>query len=82
MVLLPGMSSYAADLAPADRRGEYMGFYTMAFGVAFAIGPWLGTETLDRLGPGALWTATFGLGIVSAAAMWRLPALRPQVPAR
>jgi MFS family permease len=70
------MSSYAADLAPADRRGEYMGFYAMAFGLAFAIGPWLGTEILDRLGAGFLWSAMFGLGIVSAASMWRLPARR------
>ena len=82
MVLLPGMSSYAADLAPADRRGEYMGFYAMAFGVAFAIGPWLGTEVLARFGGHVLWPSTFALGLVSALAMWRLPALRPEAPDR
>jgi MFS family permease len=76
MVLLPGMSAYAADMAPADRRGEYMGLYAMAFGAAFALGPWLGTEILDRLGPSVLWPAMFGLATVSAVAMSRLPSPR------
>jgi MFS family permease len=73
MILLPGMSAYAADIAPADRRGEYMGLYSMAFGAAFTVAPWLGTELLDRLGANVLWGAMFALAMVSAAAMSRLP---------
>ena len=82
MILLPGMSTYAADLAPADRRGEYMGYYSMAFGVAFALGPWLGTEVLARFGGAVLWSATLAFGLVSALAMLRLPSPRPEAAAR
>ena len=66
MILLPGMSSFVADLAPDDRRGEYMGLYTMAFGAAFAIGPWAGTLLLDRAGATVLWASMFVFGILSA----------------
>ena len=72
MILLPTSSAYAAEIAPAERRGSYMGLYTMSFSVAFAIGPWLGTLTLDRHGPAVLWGAAFLLGCLSAAMMARI----------
>jgi MFS family permease len=72
MVLLPGMAAYAAEAAPAARRGEYMGLYTMSFGAAFTLGPWVGTVILDRFGPSVLWATMFALGMLSAAGMSRL----------
>jgi len=72
MVLLPASSAYVAEIAPEDRRGSYMGLYTMSFSVAFAIGPWLGTLALDRRGPAFLWGAAFLLGCLSAAMMARI----------
>jgi len=78
MVLLPASAGYAAEIAPADRRGAYMGLYTMSFSAAFALGPWLGTTTLDRFGPAVLWCAAFLLGCLSALMMGRV---RP-LPAR
>jgi MFS family permease len=66
MILLPGMSAYVADISPDARRGEYMGLYTMAFGAAFAIGPWAGTLLLDRAGATVLWTSMFLFGALSA----------------
>ncbi len=71
MILLPGIAAYVAAASPPDRRGEYMGMYTMTFGAAFAIGPWLGTELLERAGPRVLWTTMLALGALSAAMMWR-----------
>jgi predicted MFS family arabinose efflux permease len=64
MILFPSMSSYVADAAPAERRGEYMGAYSMAFGIGFTAGPGLGTLAMERFGPFALWMgiATIGLG--------------------
>ena len=59
MILLPSMSNVVAELAPADRRGEYMGLYSMSWGIAFAIGPWLGTFGLERFGRVSLWAGTF-----------------------
>jgi MFS family permease len=59
MILLPGMANFVAELAPPDRRGEYMGYYTMAWGIAFSFGPGLGALVLDRYGPVACWLGTF-----------------------
>ncbi|HJW08033.1 MAG TPA: MFS transporter [Holophagaceae bacterium] len=67
MILLPGMADFVTHLAPAERRGEYMGLYTLSFGVAFSLGPWLGVLAYGRLGPFALWNLCLGLGVLSAA---------------
>ena len=79
MILFPTSAAYVAEIAPAGRRGEYMGAYSMAFSLAFVVGPWAGTALLDRLGGGVLWTATFVCGAVAAgvmAAVDRAPAVR------
>src|SRR5260370_38149224 len=49
IVFLPTLSAYVADLAPRGRAGEYMGYYLMAWGIAFAVAPWLGTAVMERL---------------------------------
>lgn len=74
MVLLPSSAAYAADLAPAQARGVYMGLYTMSFSAAFAIGPWLGASALDRHGATVVWGAAFLLGCLSAVLMGRIGA--------
>jgi MFS family permease len=72
MILLPGSSAYAAEIAPPERRGEYMGLYTMSFNVAFSLGPWLGASILGRYGSRAVWSAAFALGCISALLMSRI----------
>jgi MFS family permease len=72
MILLPSSSAYAAEIAPAGRRGEYMGLYTMSFSIAFAIGPWMGSNVLDRWGPKTLWSCAFAAGFFSALLMSRI----------
>jgi MFS family permease len=72
MVLFPTMSAYVADQAPPLRRGQYMGLYTMTFGMAFTVGPWMGTLLLVHLGGSALWAAAFLMGLVAAFLFRRL----------
>ncbi|MGH9745296.1 MAG: MFS transporter [Candidatus Acidiferrales bacterium] len=72
MILLPGSSAYAAEIAPPGRRGEYMGLYTMSFSIAFSLGPFLGAELLQRWGPHGLWGAAFVSGIISTLMMSRI----------
>ena len=67
MILFPSSSAYVADLAPAEKRGVYMGLYVMTFSVAFMIGPWVGVTILDRFGATALWGGTLGCGCLAAA---------------
>jgi MFS family permease len=69
MILFPGTAAYVADVAPAERRGEYMGAYTMSFGLAFTVGPWAGTVVLDRAGAVVLWSLMLVLGIAAAFVM-------------
>jgi MFS family permease len=72
MILMPGSAAYAAEIAPAGRRGEYMGLYTMSFSFAFSLGPWLGATLLERHGPAALWRAALVSGCVSTLLMSRI----------
>jgi MFS family permease len=72
MILFPASSAYVTDIAPAGRRGEYMGLYSLVFSVALTVGPWVGTTVLDAWGPGILWTGTFLAGCVSVALLARV----------
>jgi MFS family permease len=71
MILMPGSSAYAAEIAPPERRGEYMGLYTMSFNVAFAVGPWLGASVLGKWGATTMWGAAFISGCISTLLMSR-----------
>ncbi len=72
MILLPTTAAYMSEIAPPERRGEYMGLYQMTFSLGFALSAWVGTAVLDQFGATTLWTATFVAGCVSAAMMWRV----------
>jgi predicted MFS family arabinose efflux permease len=72
MILFPTASAYVADLAPAHRRGEYMGLFQMSFSLAFTLGPWVGAVVFERFGPSTLWSATFVCSLLSALMMWKL----------
>jgi|HubBroStandDraft_6_1064221.scaffolds.fasta_scaffold51789_3 MFS family permease len=72
MILMPGSAAYAAEIAPAGRRGEYMGLYTMSFSFGFSVGPWLGAMLLESRGPQMLWGAAFVSGCISTLLMSRV----------
>jgi len=80
MILMPGSASYAAEIAPAGRRGEYMGLYTMSFSFAFSVGPWLGAMLLESRGPQVLWGAAFVSGCISTLLMSRIGAKTENAP--
>lgn len=72
MILLPGSSAYAAEIAPPERRGEYMGLYTMSFSIAFSLGPLAGASILQRWGPRGLWGVAFISGCIATFLMSRI----------
>jgi MFS family permease len=76
MILLPTASDAVAGLAPAERRGEYMGFYALAFATALALGPWLGVQGYAKVGPAWVWGGCAVLGTLSALVLlpFRTPA--------
>jgi len=72
MALYPtAATALVADVAPPDRRGEFMGLFGAAGSIAMALGPISGGELLTRLGFGVLFavatmTALLALGLVFA----------------
>jgi len=58
-------AAHVADLAPADRRGRYMGAWALTGAMALILGPNLGM-TLYRIQPGALWVLCAGLSVFAA----------------
>lgn len=59
-------TTMVTDLAPPERRTEYLGYLSTSSILAFALGPLIGIEIADRLGYPALFGA-FGLfALVSA----------------
>jgi len=78
MVLLPAMASWVADAAPPEKRGAYMGLYTMAFNFALVVGSPLGTALLDQGGGLVLWLTMLALGLLSAALFTRVREARPE----
>ncbi len=73
MVLLPGASAYMSDIAPPERRGEYMGLFQMTFSLAFALSAWVGPVLLEQYGGSVLWTAMFFAGCVSTLMFLGIP---------
>jgi MFS family permease len=78
MVESPVASTIAADRAPAHARGRYQSAYGSMFGVAWMLGPVLGTN-LYELNHDALWIACGVAGAVAASLS--LAAGRRPIPA-
>jgi MFS family permease len=69
MVFFPTTAAYTSEIAPANRLGEYMGYYQMTFSFAFSVGPWLGTVVYQNYGSVILWSGALVFGLITAALM-------------
>lgn len=76
MISMPVSGAYVADLAPADRRGLYMGTYGMVWAVAFVCGPSLGL-LLFQVSRTGLWLTCGLLGVLGALIISAEPNPRP-----
>jgi len=72
MILFPSTAAYVSELAPPARRGEYMGFYSMTFGIGFTLGPWAGLNVLEAAGARTLWIACLAVGTISTFLLGRI----------
>ncbi len=73
MIFFPTAAAFVSDIAPDDKRGQYMGLLQMMFSIAFILGPTVGTATMSAHGSTVLWAATFGVGTLAAILLLRLP---------
>jgi len=78
MMLFPAMAAHLGEIAPENRRGAYMGAYSMSLSVALTTGPWIGTQLLAAKGPMGVWSVMFALGGLAAVLMmYGAPHRRP-----
>jgi len=64
-----------SDLAPADKRGLYLGVFGAAWGLAFLTGPVVGGWIYQNHGPTALWiSCLIAGGVLGAAFLAMAPA--------
>ncbi len=73
MIFLPASTDAVAALAPPDRRGQYLGLYSLVWTLALTVGPWLGLVVYAHGGPWALWGGCAVVGLATAAMAFRTP---------
>lgn len=67
LLLAPTGTAYAANLAPPDMRGRYMGLYGLTWSAAFGIGPVMGGWLSDHVAPEAIWLYGLAAGLLGMA---------------
>jgi MFS family permease len=77
LLLVPTSSTYAANLAPPDKRGRYMGLYGLTWLGAQSVGPVFGGFLSDSLGPQAPWLGGGLVGLISVIGYLRLKEAPP-----
>lgn len=65
LLLAPTGSAMAANLAPADMRGRYMGLYGLTWGASFGIGPVIAGLLNDNIAPVTMWIFAGGVGLAA-----------------
>jgi MFS family permease len=80
LILIPTVSNYIADMAPADMRGRYMSFYWFAWGIARGAAPLIGGFLNDQVAPRAIWYGGLMIGLASTAGLLLLAGRKPSSP--
>jgi MFS family permease len=66
LLLVPTATALAANLAPADMRGRYMGLFGITWNIGFGIAPVIGGLLSDRVAPVAPWYGGLAVGVAAA----------------
>jgi len=72
LIIIPTISKYIADLAPADMRGRYMSIYWFAWGIARGAAPLVGGFLNDNISPRSIWVGGLIIGLVSTTGLFIL----------
>ncbi len=70
LTLIPTVSKYIADLAPADMRGRYMSVYWFTWAIARGAAPLIGGFLNDNINPRSIWIGGLIIGLVSALGLF------------
>jgi MFS family permease len=66
LILVPTSTTLAANLAPVELRGRYLGVYGLGWGISHGLGPVVGGLLNDRIAPVAIWYGGLAWGLLSA----------------
>lgn len=72
MIYFPTSQAFVVNLAPADSRGRFMAVFQFGGAVSGMIGIVSAGVFMDSLNPDAFWWVCGALGLITAAAYWRL----------
>jgi MFS family permease len=73
-----GAAAAVTDMAPEERRGEAVSFFSLALYVGIGVGPLLGEAAIDAFGFGPTWLIGGGLGLLAATLALAVPETRPE----
>ena len=73
--------AYITLLAPENKRGEYMGYYAMAFAFAFSVAPFVGTWVMQVMGSQYLWGFSLLAGLISVVLLQKVISHEPVLQA-
>lgn len=66
LIVAPTITTFVANLAPADMRGRYMSIYGLTWSLSIGIGPLFGGFLGDNYGPSTIWIGGLAVGFISA----------------
>ena len=80
LTLVPTVSKYIADLAPADMRGRYMSLYWFTWAIARGAAPLIGGFLNDNISPRSIWIGGLTIGLAATIGLFILSArkINPQ----
>jgi len=65
-MIMPTASTFIANIAPTNMRGRYMSLFTLSWGIAAGLAPFIGGNLGDAFGPRVTWFAAAGVGTAAA----------------
>jgi MFS family permease len=72
-----GAASAISDLAPDERRGEALSFFSLALYAGIGLGPILGEAAIDGTDFSLVWLAAAGIGLLAVLLAFPVPDTRP-----
>ena len=66
LMIMPTASTFIANIAPTNMRGRYMSFFTLSWGIAAGLAPFIGGNLGDAFGPRVTWFTAAGVGTAAA----------------